>query len=152
MTKSARKAPKHTADPVDVLIQYEFTQLMTEHLTDCWQVFDGDFGEMLVLAVLGQAQLGSFLRDKEPIDMDFASRSRGMTASRLSDVSKIPRQTVRRKLAKMKEKGWVTEDENAYWSLAIKDGRPPVREALDGLYLRGGARVRRLVKNLQEHV
>jgi len=126
--------------------------MITEHLTDCWRVSDCDLGGMIVLATLGQAQLGSLLRDKEPIDLDLTFRARRMTASRLSDASGIPLQTVRRKLALLKEKGWVTEDKGASRSLAIADGCAPVREALDGLYMRGFARAKRLAAALWPYV
>lgn len=151
MTKSKSSKPKHTVDPKDILIQYEFVQMITEHLADCWEVFDGDFAEMIVLAVLGQAQLGSLLREKKPLDMD-SLRPRGISASRLSDVSKIPRQTVRRKLAQMKEKGWVVEGEDACWNLAIVDGRPPALEPLDDLFNRGTMRAKRLAAALKPYV
>lgn len=152
MTMPSKKMdPGDPVDPVEILVQYEFVQLLTEHLADCWQVFDGDFGEMIVLAVLGQAYLSPLLREKDPAQV-FSSRPRALSASRLSDVSRIPRQTVRRKLAQLKEKGWVVEDESACLSLAIADGRAPVRDALDDLHRRGYARAKRLAVALKPYV
>jgi hypothetical protein len=152
MTKPTDKSPRYTVDPGELLIQYEFTQMLSEHLKDCWEVFEGDLGEMMVLATLGQAQLGMFLRDKEPVDMDFTLRARAMSASRLSHVTGIPRQTVRRKLKQMEKKGWVYQDEDDCWGLAIADGRARVLVALEELYARGAVRVKRMVKSLKDHV
>jgi hypothetical protein len=152
VAKSKLSKSNPTLAPDEVVIQYEFVQMFTEHLTDCWQVFDGDLAEMIVLAILGQAQLGALRRDKEPFDLDANFRAQGMTASRLSDVSKIPRQTVRRKLLRMEEKGWIVQTLEGSWVLAVKDGRAPVRDELDGLHTRGVARAKKLVANLKPHV
>jgi hypothetical protein len=150
--KNPRPGKPQTLAPAEILIQYEFVQMFTEHLTDCWQVFNGDLTEMIVLAVLGQAQLGALRREKEQLDLAADFPVQGMSASRLSDVSGIPRQTVRRKLLQMQKKGWAVQQDDGCWNIAITDGRVPVREALDGLHARGIVRAKRLATNLKNLV
>jgi hypothetical protein len=145
MSKPQRKKFKQTVDPTEIRIHYHFTQLITEHLTDCWEVFDGDLTEMMVLAVIGQAQLGSLLNDLEPVALDLTSRTRAMSASRLADVTKIPRQTVRRKLIQMEKKGWLEQDTKGCWCVVIKNGRPAVRDALIDINSRAFERAKRMM-------
>jgi hypothetical protein len=149
MSNPRHKKVAQSIDPIEIRIRYHFTQLIAEHLTDCFEVFHGDLTEMMVLAILGQAQLGSLLHDVEPVDLDLTLRKRTISASRLSDVSKIPRQTVRRKLLQMEKRGWLVQDEYEEWSLAIKDGRPTVRDALHDLNSRAFERAKRMASLLK---
>jgi hypothetical protein len=149
MSKPQPKKVKQTVDPTEIRIHYHFTQLISEHLSDCWEVFNGDMTEMMVLSVIGQAQLGSMLKDLEPIDLDITSRTRSMSASRLADVTKIPRQTVRRKLIQMEKKGWLKQDTKGCWCLVIRNGQPAVRDALFDINSRAFERAKRMATLLK---
>jgi hypothetical protein len=114
--KPKPKSPVRMLDPVEILIQHEFVQMITEHFSDLWVSFDGDMSEMRILGIIGQTQLSMFLGQTEPVIFD-ASKHRGISASRISDVTKIPRQTVRRKLLSMEESGLLLQDEWQRWRL-----------------------------------
>lgn len=125
------------------LLQYNFSEFFTEHLLDVSRVFEGDLQMMLVLAVMGQAYLHGDERGREQSPI---------SASRLADVTGIPRQTVRRKLVLLAERGWVEQTEIGAWVLT-KAGRDPVaRTDLADVYARGTDRLVALVKALRDHV
>lgn len=124
-----------------VEVQYAFVQFLTEHLADCARTFGGDLELMLVLGVLGQAHLSAVMA--RPADgqneMDY-----GMSALRVADVTGLPRETARRKLAKLAERGWIRQAEGG-WRLV---GQSPVltdaRRDLGGLDGRALERLARL--------
>jgi hypothetical protein len=119
-------------------VQYAYVQFLTEHLTDCARSFEGDLGQMLVLAILGQSLLQAYARKES----DAAAGAMG--ASRIADVSGLPRETVRRKLAKLARRGWVRQIEGGAWVIVRAEGGVPVRTALADLDARGTARLARL--------
>lgn len=125
------------------LLQYSLADFFTEHLLDVSRVFEGDLQMMLILAVIGQAYLHGEGRGRE---------NSPISASRLSDVTGIPRQTVRRKLLLLAQRGWVEQTELGAW-LLTKAGRDPVARAdLADVYSRGTDRLVALVKALRDHV
>lgn len=69
---------------------------------------------VLLLATLGQVHLQhaeSIVDAGAPDDVPHDANLGWMTASRLADVTGIPRQTVRRKLLGLRERGWVEQNE-----------------------------------------
>ena len=116
-------------------MRYHYVEFLTEHLSDCCRVFGGDLQEMLVMAVMGQVHMRAHL-DAGP---DGAVTARtitgpaGISASRIADVSGIPRQTVRRKLTKLQSRGWVLPRASGLWVLALSDGVATARGGEDGL-------------------
>lgn len=114
--------------------QYELVQFLTEHLSDCSEVFGGDLVEMLVLAIIGQATLERYAHEGVP---------KSVNASRISDTIGIPRQTVRRKLLRLAERGWIVQNASAGWGLVMSAGVANARRDLKGLDGRG---IRRLAK------
>ncbi len=125
------------------LIQYHFVQFFAEHLSDVSKAFEGDLQEMLVLAIIGQVYLYADGQGRENAQIN---------ASRLSDVTGVPRQTVRRKLASLKERGWIEKAEDGGWRLVAHDQSAPARKDLSELDRRGVERVIKLVKTLSPHV
>lgn len=125
-------------------MQYTFVQFLTEHLVDCVREFDGDLEQMLILAVLGQRALAESLGAVGETDLMRSS----MTASRLADVSGLPRETVRRKLAKLAERGWISQDGKGAWGLVREDQGAPVRRDLADVDMRGLERLARLYVQL----
>lgn len=97
--------------------QYLTVQFMTEYLIDVSQVFKGDVQSALILAIVGQTQLSNMMASR--------SENNGITqlyptnASRLSDVTAIPRETVRRKLEKLRSQGWIDRDQDGNWFLQV---------------------------------
>jgi DNA-binding MarR family transcriptional regulator len=115
--------------------QYHFVEFMTAHLVRCSHRFGGDLEEMLVLAVIGQMHLRSELhvtadghagRRMERTDIS-------ISASRIADVTGIPRPTVRRKLAKLGKRGWIEQNADKSWKLVITDGKSPAGRDLADL-------------------
>lgn len=93
---------------------------LTQFLIDCRRSFDGDIDLFLVLCVIGER---TFSARHAPADMNFDSwnatsvkdvRSEEINVQSLADFSGIPRETVRRKLSTLVEKGWVARDERGY--------------------------------------
>lgn len=90
--------------------------------------------------MIGQASLQNFMRAPED-GLDVFDRS--ITASRLADITGLPRQTVRRKLIIAQEYGWLEQTEKGSWRIVSEGGNMPVREALKGIY---GRRLTRALK------
>jgi hypothetical protein len=93
---------------------------LTQFLIACRLHFDGDLDLFLVLCIIGDR---TFSARHAPPDMDFERwnsanvknvRSEDINAQFISDFSSIPRETVRRKLNALVEKGWVTRDEQGF--------------------------------------
>lgn len=93
---------------------------LTQFLIECRRNFDGDIDLFLVLCVIGDR---TFSARNAPADMSFedwngtavkAVRAEEINVQSLSDFSGIPRETVRRKLNILVEKGWVARDERGY--------------------------------------
>ena len=93
---------------------------LTEFLIDCRRHFDGDVDLFLVLCVIGDR---SFSMRRAPAGLTFGEwnatsvkdiRSEEINVQSLADYSGIPRETVRRKLNILVEKGWVIRDERGF--------------------------------------
>lgn len=91
-------------------------------LSELREAFDGDLDATLILAVIGAALLP---KDELPIsfsysdllkqrDIDFR---KPLNTLSISQVTGIPRETVRRKLATMEAKRWVERDERGHWKM-----------------------------------
>lgn len=121
-------------------LQYHFVQFFAEHLADVSIAFNGDLQEMLVLAVIGQVYIRAEEqeRDNAPI-----------SASRISDVTAIPRQTVRRKLQSLERRGWVRQLDNGAWQLVVHDGEALARNGLLDLDRRGAERITKFVRSVR---
>lgn len=132
--------------------QHYLTFLLSEHLIECRRVI-GDLDSVLLLIVLGLAQFEHVKRvqSAERPESNELDRTRPspflftMKATRLSEITGIPRETVRRKLAVLARKGWLTQDAERNWSFVIRDGVTPVRAELEPLT---GQMYRRFVKFL----
>lgn len=127
-------------------VQYHYVQFLAEHLTDCRKSVGGDFDDLMMIAVLGQRLLGARLAVKAG---DSGAESRiWMSALRLSDVTGVPRESVRRKLFRLEARGWVTHDPDRGWKLAGSITRASARDDLGSLDERGLERLARLISDL----
>jgi Fic family protein len=122
------------------LLQYHFVQMFTEHLLDVSKTFEGDLLAVVVLATVGQ----SYLRGDELGNEDVS-----ITASSISAATGIPRQTVRRKLHSLQQRGWINEIDGGAWQLALNGNEAIAREDLAPLDQRGVERVLKLVRALR---
>jgi DNA-binding transcriptional ArsR family regulator len=131
--------------------QYGFVDFFVDHLGDLSREFRGDLQAMMILAVVGQARIRA-VRDAAgaaPDEARAAAAPSGVTASRLADITGVPRQTVRRKLAVLRDKGWVVQLADASWSIAPGDGAGSVRDSLAEVDRRAIARVARMYTDLE---
>ena len=142
-TRSAVSAALEANYPT---VQYHYVQFLAEHLTDCRKTLGGDFDDLMMLAVLGQRFLQA-RRDRDEGDAGAAERI-WMSALRLSDVTGIPRESVRRKLARLAARGWVIQDPARGWALAGSFEMAAARVDLADLDRRGLERLGKLVAAL----
>ncbi len=125
--------------------QYCMVEFLTEHLADLSRVFDGDLQEALVLAVIGQVFLHAHMAQaKADAGAVAVPNAASISASRISDVTGIPRQTVRRKLQALEARGWIERGGAAAFRLRVQDGVSMARSDLNDLDRRGIARTARL--------
>jgi hypothetical protein len=127
-------------------VQYHYVQFLAEHLTDCRKTLGGDFDDLMMLAVLGQRFLQA-RRDRDAGDPGAAERI-WMSALRLSDVTGVPRESVRRKLKRLAERGWITQDPTKGWGLAGSFEVATARIDLGDLDRRGLDRLGKLMAAL----
>lgn len=129
--------------------QYAYVQFLTEHLVDCSRHFGGDLQKLLVLAVVGQAAL-HWKRRAGTDHPAFEADAGAVSASRIADLTGIPRQTVRRKLIALEAKGWVEQVGSGSWRIRYIDGEAQARTDFASLDARAIERVARLVSNLSD--
>ena len=128
-------------------IQYHFVQFISEHIADCSREFKGDLQQVLILAVIGQVLLQAYLRAGQRIpDEGTAS----ISASRLADVCGIPRETVRRKLKLLEQRGVILRDGDQSWSLTIDNEDAVAKSVLSGLDQRGLKRLAHLYTRITQ--
>lgn len=125
------------------LLQYHFVQFITEHLSDVSRVFNGDLQEVLVLAIIGQVYMHADEQGRE---------NAPIAATRIAEVTNIPRQTVRRKLQSLERRGFIYQIESGGWQLVVRDKEAVAREGLAELDRRGIERLIKLVTRLKSHV
>jgi hypothetical protein len=146
---NAREHPPPDLSSDALYFRYHLVEFVTEHLIDCSRAFNGDLQEVLVLAVVGQV----FMHFRRQAGVDPASITRYIAASRIADITGIPRQTVRRKLASLGKRGWVEQDETAGWRIVIGvDGLGAAHRPLAGLDARGIQRGIRLASAYKERL
>ncbi|MEQ9260532.1 MAG: helix-turn-helix domain-containing protein [Roseovarius sp.] len=134
--------------------QYRFVEFFIDHLSDTSRAFKGDLQCMLVLAMIGQKWL-SAVRDAVAEGIDPGSlptASNSTSASRIADVTGIPRQTVRRKLASLDERGWIQRNEDSTYRLVVAEGEAAARRDLSDIDQRALQRVARLFTDLEKLV
>ena len=131
-----------------VAMQYMFVQFFVEHISDISRVFGGDLQSMLILAVVGQMELQGRMNEGRrgsgdgPLAVSPGLRT---NATRIAEVSGIPRETVRRKLRTLARRGWVTQDQTGLWHIVTDDARQAsARRDLGDLDRRGMERIARL--------
>lgn len=93
----------------------------TEYLVAARKSFDGDIDSMIILAVIGQmtmARYGDLQKDGRVVGYDDlvcpemrSALSKPINAESVSLYTGIPRETVRRKVGRLIEKGWVAKDD-----------------------------------------
>lgn len=135
------------------IYQYRFVEFLVEHLTDVSRQFRGDLQQVLVLALIGQSYLHGVNAKPQGGNDDNSTHGHEVgtiNASRIADVSGIPRETVRRKLSILQERGWVVQHGRSGWRLVIEGKSSKAKNDLKDLDARAVARVARLVADLEK--
>lgn len=102
----------------------------------------GDLDEALLLAaiglgaVAGKRRAAERRRDRGALRLHAAPAPPVPTnALRLAEITGIPRETVRRKLARFRDRGWVEQAADGSWRIAVgADGRVPLSHAMAGAH------------------
>jgi CRP-like cAMP-binding protein len=126
---------------------YHWVQLMTEQLCDCSRTFDGDLQKLLILSIVGQAHFAAMLREASPdeaVRYD-AATPHGVNATRIADLTGIPRETVRRKLEQLAAQGWIVKDTNGRWRMTASASGTRARDDLGRLEERTVMRVSQFI-------
>jgi predicted transcriptional regulator len=132
--------------------QYRVVEFVVDHISDLSRVFEGDLQEMLVLAIVGQVQLLA-MRTAAQAGVDpwsLTDERLSINASRIADVTAIPRETVRRKLRSLEQRGWVIQTANSAWRLAVDGGVAKAKLDLNDVDRRSISRVARLFAGLEQ--
>jgi hypothetical protein len=128
-------------------VQYHYVQFLTEHLVDCSKSFGGDFDQVIILAVLGQSHINAVVaRAQRPKSN---SPPIWINASRIADVTGLARETVRRKLGLLADRGWVEQNERRGWQLVGPADGTRARRDLNALDRRAIARLAKLFAALE---
>ena len=109
-------------------LQYHSQEYVTAALADASRAFQGDLQKALILSIIGQAFLRTFLRSsRDPYNL--GTDDYYITASRISDITYIPRETVRRKLNELFNDGLIKKDPMSRWTLTFDaDGEAIARQ------------------------
>lgn len=166
MAKTAKKAPEMgrrtrraevAAEAFEARYseyQYTFVEFLVSHLCDVGRAFDGDLQSVLVLAVIGQATLaaGRAAAAEGLSAADQPAERASTSASRIADVTGIPRETVRRKLMLLQARGWIAARPDGAWHLVVDaDGAgSPARRHFEDVDRRTRRSVARLVAELEQ--
>jgi DNA-binding MarR family transcriptional regulator len=131
--------------------QYRFVEFFVEHLEDVSRAFRGDLQQMMVLAIIGQVKLrvvrDAILAGEDPAMIP--PERCGIGASRIADVTAIPRQTVRRKLELLEQRGWIERLDDSTWTLRYRDGVSEAHVGLSDVDRRSIDRVARVFAELE---
>jgi DNA-binding MarR family transcriptional regulator len=134
-----------------IAYQYRFVEFFIDHLSDVSRAFRGDMQAMLVLALIGQSWINAVRTAQaegiEPADLP--PKRASTSASRIADITGIPRQTVRRKLTALEKRGWITRNEDGSCRLAHTDGQTAAKRDLSDIDRRALRRVARLFADLE---
>ena len=137
------------------LLTYEAGAFMMEHLRMMYRRFDGDIVMAMVLGEIGHRNASVFMRELLPAsgkDAKALIESSGYrdnmppcNALSIAEASGIPRETVRRKIDKLVQLGWVERDTRSGLRVTRRVGsdfRDFDRRTVEGL-MDLAARVRR---------
>ncbi|MDQ1900674.1 helix-turn-helix domain-containing protein [Paracoccus sp. WLY502] len=152
-SRSARRADEVLAafEGDYMAYQYCWVEFFIEHLADLSRIFRGDLQSMMVLALVGQVTIRA-TRTAVKAGTDPAAipaERLSISASRIADVTGIPRETVRRRLAALERKGWLVRTGDAAWKLAMADGIAAARLDLAAIDRRAMVRLARLFADFE---
>lgn len=121
-------------------IQYHFVQMMTDHLADCSRAFKGDLQQLVILALIGQVHLEHYRKNNGDITV-----ARGISTSRLADLTGISRQTIRRRLERLAKNDWIEPTILGSWRIKVNKGAAQAGKDLGDLDRRNRDRIAKFI-------
>ncbi|MGJ0507884.1 MAG: helix-turn-helix domain-containing protein [Methylocystis sp.] len=103
------------------VIDFNAVLLLVSMLSEFCELFDNDIQETLILALMQR----QYLRDA----LSYAGDAPEPKTFKLSDLAHkldIPKETVRRKLESLEERGWIRKQGSAGWQVQEINGKPAI--------------------------
>jgi hypothetical protein len=145
-----KNIPNTVVDGHYVEVQHHAIEFFVAQLIDFRKVFDGDLDEMLIFLLLARYHLREEVIHT-PSDVEYFP-VHSLSLTRLSEITEIPRETVRRKLLAMEKRGLVQKDAQDKWQVSVRHGSPVIRTKYAEYWQREMKRLVRLVKALAPFV
>lgn len=134
-----------------VKFQHEFLEFLFAHLIDMREIFEGDLDALLIMISISRY----YLRDERTnpeMGEDNLGENAHLTLSRISELTRIPRETVRRKLRLLESRGLLERGQHDNWRLTVQDGQPVIRTRYETTWQRVMQRLVKLVRTLKGDV
>jgi hypothetical protein len=151
MSEDERNFPDTVVQDNYVTFQHEFIEFLVAQLIDFRKVFNGDLDELLIFIFVSRYHLREERGRQDDGDQDnFWAVS--PTLSRISELTGIPRETVRRKLLALQKRGLLEKVEQDKWQVALHNDQPIIRVQYEQFWQREMRRLVRLVRALAPFV
>lgn len=134
-----------------VKFQHEFLEFLFAHLVDMRAIFEGDLDALLIFICISRYYLRDERANPDMSEEEIGSH-RHLTLSRIAELTGVPRETARRKLARLESKGLLEKGPYDNWRLTVQQGQPVIRTKYEPVWQRGMQRLVRLVRTLKGDV
>jgi phosphate acetyltransferase len=113
--------------------QYVWTSFLLDHLIECRRKM-GDLDSMVVLTILGLSALRQVQKVRELegehvalgyMTVEVPDKGDTVNAYSIANITGIPRENVRRRLADLAEKGWIEQAPDGGWRIGKNEAGPP---------------------------
>lgn len=135
-----------------IKFKHEFLEFLFAELVDMRTIFEGDLDALLIFISISRY----YLRDERsnPFGDDEVAfgTQHHLTLSRIAEITKIPRETVRRKLKLLESRGLLEKGYHDNWRLTVAEGQPVIRMAHEEVWRREMQRLVKLVRSLKDHL
>ncbi len=131
--------------------KHEFLEFLFAVLVDERPVFGNDLDSLLVYTAISR----HYLRDERAgLSLDDADFGRRVTlnATKIAETTKIPRETVRRKLRQLERRGFLEKGPREEWRVVVRNGQPVIRSEYSHVWQQEMARIVKFVKALKDFV
>jgi hypothetical protein len=132
----------------DAKIKREFSKFIFDVLADEKYIFGNDLDALLVYTAVSRYYLRDERAGLDPEDDALG----GLALARIVQTTKVPRETVRRKLQLLESRGLLERSSRNQWRVAVKDGQPVIRREFAGVWQKEMWRIVKFVRALKEYV
>jgi hypothetical protein len=132
----------------DANIKHEFSKFLFDILADEKYIFGNDLDALLVYTAVSRYYLRDERAGLDPDDDAFS----GLALARIVETTKIPRETVRRKLQLLESRGLLERSSRNQWRVAVKDGQPVIRTEFADVWQKEMWRIVKFVRALKEYL